>query len=261
MPIASSFVKSSCLTTITFSHATNIGVLLESRGRLTAPAATRSTCRTMSPSRTRSNEEWLAELRATGPVREAALADLRQVLAAGLQRGLIGQVDTTAPGFETLLDDFVQEALLKILDNLDSFAGRSLFTTWANKIALNVGLTELRRKRWRDSSLEQLTQTESGDFTPAFVADPAPQPEEVSERRELLQYVSRLINEELTEKQRTALTAVVVQGKPLSEVAYMMNSNQNAIYKLLFDARQRLKRRLNEDGLSPEDVIGAFANV
>jgi RNA polymerase sigma-70 factor (ECF subfamily) len=212
----------------------------------------------MSVTRTRTNEQWLEDLRAEGASREAALADLGLILAYSLQRGLIGQIDTSAPEFDALVDDFVQEALLKVLENLDSFAGRSLFTTWASKIALNIGLTELRRKRWRDMSLDQLTLTDTGEYTPSFVADPAPRPEEETERRELLTYVSRLINEELTEKQRTALTAAVIQGRSLSEVAYMMNSNQNAIYKLLFDARQRLRRRMADDGLTPEDVIATF---
>jgi len=214
----------------------------------------------MSAMRTRTNEEWLADLRNEGPARAAALDDLRAILANGLRRGLIAQVDTAAPEFDALVDDFVQEALLKVLDSLDTFAGRSLFTTWANKIALNIGLTELRRKRWRDTSLDQLTQTEDGEYTPSFVADPSPRPEDLAERRELIAYVNRLINEELTERQRTALTAVVIQGRPLSEVAFHMDSNQNALYKLLFDARQRLRRRMADDDLTPEEVIAVFGN-
>ncbi|MCL4803598.1 MAG: sigma-70 family RNA polymerase sigma factor [Anaerolineae bacterium] len=208
---------------------------------------------------TRTNEEWIADLKSDDLTREAALDDLRLVLANGLRRGLIGQVDTAAPEFDALIDDFVQEALLKILENLDTFAGRSLFTTWANKIALNIGLTELRRKRWRDASLDGLTNTEEGEYTPSFIADPAPRPEELTERRELMRYISRLINEELTEKQRVALTATVIQGRPLSEVAYLLGSNQNAVYKLVFDARQRLRRRLAEDNLTPEEVIASFS--
>ncbi|HNS39074.1 MAG: sigma-70 family RNA polymerase sigma factor [Anaerolineae bacterium] len=215
----------------------------------------------MSATRTRTNEEWLADLRQEGPARGAALDDLGRILANGLRRGLVSQVDTTAPEFDALVDDFVQEALLKILDSLDTFAGRSLFTTWANKIALNIGLTELRRKRWRDMSLDQLTQTEDGEYTPSFIADPSPRPEDVTERRELIAYVGRLINEELTEKQRMALTAVVLQGRPLTEVAYRMNSNQNALYKLIFDARQRLRRRMSDDGLTPEEVIAVFGDA
>lgn len=214
----------------------------------------------MSATTTRTNEEWLADLRIEGPAREAALSDLRLILANGLRRGLITQVDTAAPEFDALVDDFVQETLLKVLDSLDTFAGRSLFTTWANKIALNIGLTELRRKRWRDMSLDQLTQTDDGEYTPSFVADPSPRPEDVTERRELIAYVNYLINEELTEKQREALTAVVIQGRPLSEVAFQMESNQNALYKLLFDARQRLRRRMADDGLTPEEVIAVFGD-
>ena len=212
----------------------------------------------MSATNARTNEQWVADLGAEGSAREAALADLAAVLANGLRRGLIGQVDTSAPGFDVLIDDFAQDALLKILDNLDTFAGRSLFTTWANKVARNIGLTELRRKRWRDTSLDGLMQTDEGEFTPSFVADPAPRPEELTERKELMGYVNHLINEELTEKQRTALTAAVIQGRPLSEVAWMMDSNQNAVYKLVFDARQRLRRRLAEDNLPPEDILASF---
>lgn len=209
---------------------------------------------------TRTNDDWLAALVQPGPARDEALADLRRILTQGLERGLIGQVDTAAPEFAALVDDFVQEALLKVLDNLDSFAGRSQFTTWAHKIALNVALTELRRKRWKDTSLEQLTEVESGDFTPSFMADPAALPEDVAVRREMMAYVSHLVMEELTEKQRAALLAVLA-GMPLAEVARRMDSNQNAIYKLLFDARQRLKKRMAADGLTPEEVMAAFAEA
>ncbi len=206
----------------------------------------------------RTNEQWIIELQAAGPAQDVALADLRVILKNGLQRGLIGQVDTNAPEFDTLTEDFVQEALLKILDNLDSFAGRSRFTTWAHKITVNVGLTELRRKRWKDSSLEQLTESDEGDYTPSFTADDAPTPEDSAEQSELMAYVARIIDEELTDKQRTAMTAAVLEGQPLSEVAHMMGSNQNALYKLIFDARQRLKRRLEADGLSPEALFTTF---
>jgi len=50
------------------------------------------------------------------------------------------------------------------------------------------------------------------------------------------------VREELTERQRQALVAVRIQGMPLAEVARCMNTNRHALYKLLHDARQRLKR-------------------
>jgi RNA polymerase sigma-70 factor, ECF subfamily len=203
----------------------------------------------------RTNEEWIEHLQSTGPARDAALADLRQILVSGLQRGLLTQVNTAAPEFDTLTDDFVQEALLKILDKLDSFAGRSQFTTWAHKVALSVALTELRRKRWQDNSLDEMSE---GHYLPGFASDPSPAPDTVTERADLLGRVNRIINEELTEKQHKALTAAVLEGKSTAEVAALLTMKPNAVYKLLHDARLRLKHRLANEGLSPGDIIAAF---
>ncbi|MDX1415643.1 MAG: sigma factor, partial [Candidatus Promineifilaceae bacterium] len=122
----------------------------------------------------RTNEEWLEALRSTGKPRDDALADLDRILNNGLRRGLLGRVDTSAPEFNSMSEDFVQEALLKILDKLDTFAGRSKFTTWAHKITVHIALTELRRKRWQDSSLDQLTERDDGEYTPSYTADPRP---------------------------------------------------------------------------------------
>lgn len=208
---------------------------------------------------TRTNEQWLSDLRAEGHQYNKALADLRQLLITGLARGLLGRINTSALEFESMADDFAQEALLKILDNLHTFAGRSQFTTWAHKIAVSVALTELRRKRWQDHSLDGMMEAGGGDYTPSFAADPSPAPDNAAERADMMDRVQRLINEELTEKQRTALVSAIIHGFSISEVAHQMDMKQNAVYKLLHDARLRLKRRLAAEGLSPEEVIAVFS--
>lgn len=207
---------------------------------------------------TRTNEQWLEDLRSDGLAKDNALADLRQVLINGLKRGLLSQVNTNAPEFETQVEDFAQEATLKILDNLDSFAGLSRFTTWAHKIAVSVALTELRRKRWQDASLDNILETESGDYTPTLVADPTPRPEEITIRTDMMRRLNSIINNELTDKQRTVLTASVIRDLPTAQVAKMMDMKPNAVYKLLHDARVRLKKRLESEGLSAGDIIAVF---
>lgn len=206
----------------------------------------------------RTNEQWINDLQSIGPAHDAALSDLRLILVSGLRRGLLGQVNTTAPEFETLAEDFAQEALLKVLDKLDTFAGRSHFTTWAHKIAVSVALTELRRKRWQDTSLDGLLDTEDGLYTSRLMADPAPDPEIALERAEMLARMNHLLSEGLTEKQYTALIAAVIQGKSPTEIARQMGMNPNAVYKLIHDARLRLKHRLATEGLTPAEVIAVF---
>jgi RNA polymerase sigma-70 factor (ECF subfamily) len=145
------------------------------------------------------------------------------------------------------------------MDHLDTFEGRSRFTTWVQKIAVRIALTELRRRRWRDFSLDSLVEeNEDGISFPSLMIDPGPDPDNLTQRSDMLQRVARIINEELTEKQRTAMVATAIEGVPLEEVARRMNMKRNALYKLLHDARLRLKKRLANENLSTEDIWAVF---
>ena len=206
----------------------------------------------------RSNQEWISDLQSDGAARFDALEDLRVILLNGLRRGLVGQVNTAGPDFEAMAEDFVQESLLKVLANVDSFGGRSKFTTWAHKIAVRVALTELRRKRWKDYSLDEMVSADSG-YSQAF-PDQAPTPGEQSERQDLLAQLMRIIEEELTPKQRMAMQLIPIGGVPMPEAAERMGMKRNAMYKLLHDARLRIKQRLEKEGMSSSEILASFAN-
>ena len=93
-------------------------------------------------SQQRTNAEWLDQL--ANPIDNEALEDLRKILLRGLRASLSNKIHTD---LDAVTEDFVQDALLKILDNLETFRGESRFTTWAQKIAIHVAYTELRRRR------------------------------------------------------------------------------------------------------------------
>jgi RNA polymerase sigma-70 factor, ECF subfamily len=67
-----------------------------------------------------------------------------------------------------------------------------------------------------------------------------------------------MVNEELTDRQREAVVAVLLEEMPVSEVAMRMGTNRNALYKLLHDARKKLKRQMEAAGISPHEVLAAF---
>ena len=206
----------------------------------------------------RTNDEWLADLAAEGPRRTAAVGELRAILFNGLRRGLSGQVDLVGADFDALIDDFIQDALLKVLANVDTFEGRSRFTTWAYKIAIHVALSELRRKRWRDRSLDNMLESEDGEFTPSFIADRSPGPEATTEQAEMFRRVRALLEDSLTDKQRTVVMATAVDGASPAAVAEQLGMKTNAVYKVLHDARTRLRKRLAEQGLDVADVLAVF---
>lgn len=207
----------------------------------------------------RTNDQWLNDLQAEGAQRESALADLRQIILTGLPYALNKWLPSNDPRFAPLAEEVAQDTLLRVLDRLDTFEGRSQFTTWVHKIAVRIALTELRRKRWENFSLDDLLGREDSPPFIQLMVDPnASTPEETVEGTDLMQSIQRIIMEELTDKQRQAMMAVAIQGMPLEEVARRMGTNRNALYKLMHDTRLRLKRRLAQEGLTPEDVLAVF---
>ena len=202
----------------------------------------------------RSNAEWIADLSRPDP--SEAIADLRAILVRGLRFALSSRVQGD---LEMMVDDFVQDALVRILDKLDTFRGESRFTTWAQKITVRVAFSELRRQRWKDISLQDLIPSnDAGDFTPVVLSDPGPNPEQQTTQQLMTDMVMRLVMEELTDRQREVMLAVMVGGMPLEEVARRMDTNRNALYKLIHDARKRLQKRLDLEGLTPEEVLAVF---
>ncbi|XXX80847.1 sigma-70 family RNA polymerase sigma factor [Sorangium sp. So ce134] len=196
----------------------------------------------------RTNEEWLRLLREPDAQASAAVAELRRVVRGGLQRALAGR---TGVG-DAQIDDLTQDATLKVLGALDSFRGASRFTTWAITISIRVALTELRRARWKDVSLDQLTESTGGPIPLA-----APDPNAHAARERMIAALHRVLDTELTDRQRRALIAEL-KGMPQAAIAEQLGTTRNALYKLTHDARRKLRQGLAAAGFSEDDVREAF---
>lgn len=208
----------------------------------------------------RDNDTWLRDLRSEGALREQALADLMALLARQLPYGLSRYIAPSDPHSAALIEEVIQETLMRVLERLDTFEGRSQFTTWVFKIAVHMALNELRRKRWQDVSLDALdNEAENPQPLVEMLATPGATPETTVARQDALERILKLIREELTSRQQAALLAVSFEGVPMEEVARRMNTNRNALYKLIHDARVSLKRRLEQEGLSPEALMEMFS--
>lgn len=197
------------------------------------------------------NKEWIEAL--NPPVDERAVEQLRKQLIRGLKPALHKYVDRELDQF---VEDVAQDALLKVLDNINSFRGESKLTTWAMKIAVREGLSELRLKRYDDISIEDLKSRDNDrEVRSLNVADSQPTPDRSAHEAQLMQKMMTIIEEELTEKQKLAIQAVVIQGLPPSVVAKQMGTNRNALYKLVYDARLKIKTRFELDGIDPDEML------
>jgi RNA polymerase sigma-70 factor (ECF subfamily) len=211
----------------------------------------------------RTNETWLEHLRDGSPQQAEAIEDLRQYLKRAVliylhTRSDLGHLAESE--LQQMSEDFIQDALLKIQASLDTFRGKSKFTTWAAKVAANHTISELRRAKWRDLSLDAITDAGTSlQEILAFDSVPGSNPDTQSERQQVWQVIADVINSELTERQRQVLVAVRVDNIPMAEVAELLDTNINNIYKLLHDARLKLKQGLQNSGWEPQYILQLFS--
>ena len=201
----------------------------------------------------RDDHDWTSDLASEDAVlRNDAVSDLRDMLFRGLSKSLSkhGRVD------DAFLEDIVQEASMKILEKVGDFEGRSKFRTWAVTIAVRTAVSKMRNREWQNVSLESFTS--HSEFVPRIVVESSVTAVRTNSRLEMLGKLKELIDSELTERQWIAITADL-RGMPLPQIAEKLDSNTNSIYKLLHDARKKLRSGLEAAGFTVDDLREAWA--
>ena len=196
------------------------------------------------------SREWLESLKSSGARRDDAVARLHAILV----RAARFEIARRRPGLPHLrgddLDDIANEAaddaLMSVLRRLDDFRGASRFTTWAYKFALLETAVKLRKRAWQGRELP----LEPESWT--LFASTGLQPDAAAEQGAVLAALQEAINDVLTPHQRRVLIALALNGVPIDVLADRLNTNRNALYKTLHDARRKLRKHLDEQQLSPD---------
>lgn len=202
----------------------------------------------VSPPLDAESREWLDGLRAEGPARDAAVARLHALLLRAARfevgRRRAGLSHLRGADFDDVAMQAADDALMSVLRRLDDFHGGSRFTTWVYKFALLEAASKLRRRAWqgREVPLEPESWSVFGSGSLG--------PDGRLEQSELLTALRHAIDEVLTPRQRDVLVALAVNGVPIDVLAERWDTNRNALYKTLHDARRKLRRHLEDAGLS-----------
>lgn len=205
------------------------------------------------------------DLRASGAVQEAAIADLRNILLRAVlflfSRNLGDFGGLARNEILQIAEDCAQEALIAVMNHLSDFRGDSKFTTWVYKFAVNIALMTARRERWKGVSLDQLSFSDDGALLEWVMRDKSPglAPHQSAMQDEVREIIQEVIERDLTDKQRRVLLMLVFNEVPMDEVARRLGTNRNAIYKTLHDARRKLKSGLQERGFEVGELLTLFS--
>lgn len=198
--------------------------------------------------------QWLAALTDTSNGQEPAVGQLHEMLlriARTEVRRRGGQHPITGPELDDLAHQAADDALVAIMAKLGQFRGESRFTTWAYKFVILEVSAKIGRHFWQRP--DAAVDFDDWDRLPDHFGV---QPDEYAQRRELIAAVRRAVDVELTARQRQVFVAIVLNGVPLDALVAQLDSNRNAIYKTMFDARGKLRAALIANGYLPNETAG-----
>jgi RNA polymerase sigma-70 factor (ECF subfamily) len=186
---------------------------------------------------------WVEQLHPDHPRHRQAVAKLHDILRRAasheLHRRRAQLPELAGPELDDVAQQCADDALVNILARTDDFKGLSRFTTWAYKFAIFEVSTKLARHAWRRHPPSR-AELELGELPDSL----APRPSEQVERREQLIALKTAIEQDLTPRQRQVFVAIALNDVPIDVLSLELDSNRNAIYKNLFDARRKLRERL-----------------
>jgi RNA polymerase sigma-70 factor (ECF subfamily) len=191
---------------------------------------------------------WVEGLRAAGGERVAALERLHDLLLraahseARRRRHLYPEIDGAE--LDDLCGQAADDAVLAVTRKLDGYRGASRFTTWAYGFAVLEVSVKLRRHRWRGGTIP----TADDDATWERLASGGTAAQARIESAELLRALRRAVAEELSPRQRAVFVAVALNDVEIDVVAGQLQSTRGAVYKVLHDARRKLRSRLEREG-------------
>lgn len=192
------------------------------------------------------NARWVRDLAPEPIDHDRTVAELYGILvkmAYTETRRRGARIHLVGPELDDIAHQAAADVTLIVCRKVATFRGDCRFTTWAYRIVAFDVLSKVNRHYWQRAHVS----LDSNDWS-SWRADTAETPEGFAERSDLVSAVERIVREDLTERQQRAFAAITIRGLPVSQVAQEMDSNPNAIYKMMFDARKKLRAGLTNAG-------------
>jgi RNA polymerase sigma-70 factor, ECF subfamily len=136
-------------------------------------------------------------------------------------------------------DDITQNVFIKAYHSLKSFKGESSFYTWIYRIAINLSLNEIRRKK-----LRKTFSLDDGNDTQLQSHDPHPLEKlEQEERRAIIQKAI----ERLPEKQKKVFVLRYYEELPYEEIAKILKTSVGGLKANYFHAVKKIGEYLKHE--------------
>ena len=142
-------------------------------------------------------------------------------------------------------EDVLQETFLKAFEHVADFREDSRFYTWIFRIALNMGLMKLRKRRSDKVVPLEGAGSEQEEFIPREFADWRPNPEQLLAESELQDILLRA-TQSLPPSFRTVFLLRDIEGLSTEETARALHLAEGTVKAFLHRARLQLREKLSQ---------------
>ncbi|KPU42258.1 ECF RNA polymerase sigma factor SigW [Oxobacter pfennigii] len=138
--------------------------------------------------------------------------------------------------------DIAQEVCIKIYKSINSFKENSTFSTWVYRIATNVCIDELRKRK---NVVSLIASNENDEEFEIPLTSKERLPEEIVEEKETLGTIKRYIME-LSPEYRMMIVLRDIRGHSYEEISQVLDINIGTVKSRLNRARNMLKEKLKD---------------
>lgn len=155
--------------------------------------------------------------------------------------------------------EVTQEAMLKIIQNIDGFKSQAQITTWMTRIVMNLSISRLRRRKLRDHvSLDAARPTADGDdqanaLRRVLEDTQEPGPDSGVQQREMIGHLHSAI-ERLDDDFRAVLVLRDLRELDYQQIAEVLEVKVGTVKSRLFRARLALRQEMQKLELAPGQV-------
>ncbi len=160
-----------------------------------------------------------------------------------LYKDKVYQVSYRMLGNAQEAEDVAQETFLRVYANIGNYDPSYKFSTWIYRIATNLCIDHLRKRKQVYSLDKQVEGTDGLDWHDRL-ADQSPNPEETLLTGELQGQVQQAI-ESLTPKYRSIITLRYIEDLSLNEISEVLKLPVSTIKTRIHRGREALRKKLN----------------
>ncbi|KXG42521.1 RNA polymerase sigma factor SigW [Tepidibacillus decaturensis] len=150
-------------------------------------------------------------------------------------------------------EDVSQDTFIRVYTNLSRYDDQHKFSTWIFRIATNLAIDRMRKKK-ADFSLDANWDQEEGTDWHSKLADPKNGPEEEVVAKEMEDTIQQAIMS-LPPKYRSIMVLRYLEDLSIQEISQIVHLSESTVKTRLHRGREALRKQLIEKGRSGQNEM------